>query len=84
MTGLQVAEVVMMIVLYDIFKTVLRAIFDFIEDGEKHGKVMTYGYCVYHGIECNYPGPCRDCPHNTEKDTEWFKQNEEQAESEDI
>lgn len=43
---------------------------------------MTYGYCVYHEIECDYSGPCRDCPHNTEEDTEWFKQDEAQAESE--
>lgn len=35
---------------------------------------MTYGYCVYHEIECNYSGPCRDCPHNTGEDTEWFIQ----------
>ena len=44
---------------------------------------MTYGYCVYHEIECDYSGPCRDCPHNTGEDTEWFKQDEERAESED-
>lgn len=41
---------------------------------------MTYGYCVYHEIECDYSGTCRDCPHNTEEDTEWFKQDEERAE----
>lgn len=44
---------------------------------------MTYGYCVYHEIECDYSGSCRDCPHNTEEDTEWFKQDEERAERED-
>ena len=44
---------------------------------------MTYGYCVYHEIECDYKGSCVDCPHNTKEDAEWFKQDEEQAESED-
>lgn len=44
---------------------------------------MTYGYCVYHEIECDYKGSCIECPHNTEEDTEWFKQDEEQAERED-
>ena len=44
---------------------------------------MTYGYCVYHEIECDYKGDCIDCPHNTEEDTEWFKQDEEQTENED-
>lgn len=44
---------------------------------------MTYGFCVYHGIECDYEGDCIDCPHNTEEDIEWFKQDEERAESED-
>ena len=24
---------------------------------------MTYGYCVYHGIKCDYKGNCIDCPH---------------------
>lgn len=43
---------------------------------------MTYGYCVYHEIECDYSGFCKDCPHNTKEDTEWFKRDEEQAESE--
>lgn len=41
---------------------------------------MTYGYCVYHEIECDYKGSCINCPHNTEEDTEWFKQDEVQAE----
>lgn len=45
---------------------------------------MTYGYCVYHEIECDYFGFCTDCPHNTKEDTEWFKQDEVQTESEDI
>ena len=44
---------------------------------------MTYGYCVYHEIECDYKGSCINCPHNTEEDTEWFKQDEVQAESEE-
>ena len=39
----------------------------------------TYGYCCYHEIECDYSGLCRDCPHNTEEDTEWFIQDEERA-----
>ena len=43
---------------------------------------MTYGYCVYHEIECDYKGSCIDCPHNTKEDTEWFKQDEERAEKE--
>lgn len=42
----------------------------------------TYGYCVYHEIECDYSGSCRDCSHNTEEDTEWFEQDEERAETE--
>ena len=41
---------------------------------------MTYGYCVYHEIECDYKGSCINCPHNTEEDTEWFKQDEVHAE----
>ena len=44
---------------------------------------MTYGYCVYHEIECDYKGSCIDCPRNTEEDAEWFKQDEERAESEE-
>lgn len=40
MTGLQVTEVVMMIVLYDIVRTVLIAIFDFIEDDEESERSM--------------------------------------------
>lgn len=43
---------------------------------------MTYGYCTYHERSCDYNGSCIDCPHNTEEDIEWFKQDEEQAESE--
>ena len=43
---------------------------------------MTYGYCVYHEIECDYKGSCIDCPHNTVEDTKWFIQDEERAESE--
>ena len=45
--------------------------------------MKTYGYCVYHEIECDYKGSCIDCPHNTEEDTEWFKQDEERTESEE-
>lgn len=50
--------------------------------------MRTYGYCVYHEIECDFKGGCIDCPHNTEEDTEWFirqdgLQEEPQAESED-
>lgn len=45
-------------------------------------RMKTYGFCVYHEIECDYDGNCIECPHNTEEDTEWFKQDEEQAESE--
>lgn len=41
---------------------------------------MTYGFCVYHGIECDYKGTCIDCPHNTEEDVEWFKQDEGDSE----
>ena len=44
---------------------------------------MTYGFCVYHEIECDYKGSCIDCPHNTAEDTEWFRQDEERVESED-
>lgn len=44
---------------------------------------MTYGYCVYHEIECDYKGSCIDCTHNTEEDAEWFRQDEGRAESED-
>ncbi len=44
--------------------------------------MKTYGYCVYHEIECDYKGSCIDCPHNTVEDTEWFKQDEAKAESE--
>ena len=43
----------------------------------------TYGYCAYHEIECDYSGSCIDCPHNTQEDAEWFRQDEESAESED-
>lgn len=42
---------------------------------------MTSGFCVYHGIECDYQR-CIDCPHNTEEDAEWFKQDEELSETE--
>lgn len=38
---------------------------------------MTYGFCVYHEIECDYKGSCINCPHNTAEDTEWFRQDEE-------
>lgn len=31
---------------------------------------------MYHEIECDYKGNCTDCPHNTEKDTEWFEQDQ--------
>ena len=44
---------------------------------------MTYGYCVYHELECDYNGECINCPHNTAKDKAWFEQDEAQAESED-
>lgn len=37
---------------------------------------MIYGFCVYHEIDCDYSGACRDCPHNTEEDAEWFEQDE--------
>ncbi len=43
---------------------------------------MTYGYCVYHEIECDYKGGCASCPHNSKEDTEWFMQDEQIAESE--
>lgn len=43
---------------------------------------MTYGFCVYHGIECDFKGSCLDCPHNTDEDAKWFRQDEEQAEIE--
>ena len=43
---------------------------------------MTYGYCVYHEIECDYKGSCIDCPHNTKEDAEWFRQDEKRAEKE--
>ena len=46
-------------------------------------KGKTYGFCVYHGIECDYKGNCVDCSHNTEEDKEWFKQDDEKAESEE-
>lgn len=42
---------------------------------------MTYGYCVYHEIECDYKGSCIDCPHNTKEDTEWFIRQDELQES---
>ena len=38
---------------------------------------MTYGYCVYHELECDYSGRCQNCPHNTVADTKWFEQEEE-------
>lgn len=38
---------------------------------------MTYGYCVYHEIECDFKGNCIECPHNTVEDTEWFREDEE-------
>lgn len=44
---------------------------------------MTYGFCTYHEIECDYDGQCTECPHNTEEDIEWFKQDEARAESEE-
>ena len=44
---------------------------------------MTYGYCVYHEIECDYKGSCVDCPHNIEEDIQWFKQDEALVESEE-
>ena len=43
---------------------------------------MTYGFCVYHEIDCDYKGSCIDCPHNNAEDTEWFRQDEERAEME--
>lgn len=51
---------------------------------EERGAGMTYGFCVYHEIECDYKGNCIDCPHNTVEDTEWFRQDEERTESEEV
>ena len=31
---------------------------------------MTYGYCLYHKIECDCKGNCIDCSYNTEEDKE--------------
>lgn len=31
---------------------------------------MTYGYCEYHELECDYSGLCVNCPHNAEEDAE--------------
>lgn len=50
---------------------------------EEQGAGMTYGFCVYHGIECDYGGKCIECPHNTVEDIEWFREDEECAESEE-
>lgn len=47
---------------------------------------MTYGYCTYHEIECDCKDDCISCvtcTHNTVEDIEWFRQDEEQSESED-
>ena len=47
----------------------------------------SYGFCVYHGIECDYEGLCIECPHNTKEDAEWFKAEEvreEQAKIEQL
>ena len=41
------------------------------------GQGMTYGYCVYHKLECDYDEQCVNCPYNTKEDVEWFKQDEE-------
>lgn len=40
---------------------------------------MTYGFCAYHEQDCDYKGNCINCPHNTEEDVEWFKQDEESS-----
>lgn len=40
----------------------------------------TYGFCVYHEIECDYRGLCVDCPYNTEEDIKWFKSDESKGE----
>ena len=52
------------------------------KQAESENKKMTHGYCAYHEIECDYKGSCIDCPHNTDEDVEWFRQDEELAESE--
>ena len=46
---------------------------------------MTYGYCTYHGLLCDYEGDynCIDCPHNTVEDIEYFRQYEKLTESEE-
>ena len=38
--------------------------------------MTTFGFCVYHEIECDYKGSCIECPHNTKEDTEWFKEED--------
>lgn len=38
----------------------------------------TYGYCMYHKIECDYKGGCTSCPHNSKEDTEWFMQDKQE------
>ena len=40
-------------------------------------EIMTYGYCVYHELECDFIGQCRECPHNSAEDIKWFEQDEE-------
>lgn len=39
-------------------------------------QMQTFGFCIYHEIECDYEGSCIECPHNTKEDTEWFKEDE--------
>lgn len=43
--------------------------------------IKPYGYCAYHERLCDCNGSCIDCPHNTEEDVKWFKQDEERAEN---
>ncbi len=45
---------------------------------------MTYGYCVYHEIECNYDGDCIECPHNSPEDVKWFIEDEEAEENRNV
>lgn len=39
-------------------------------------QMQTFGFCVYHEIECDYKGLCIECPHNTKEDKEWFEEDE--------
>lgn len=40
-------------------------------------QMQTFGFCVYHKIECDYEGLCIKCPHNTKEDIAWFKEDGE-------